>query len=66
MDEPVLGLRKQIIDKGANHSVVIAYHRLIVESAKMLGATNMSRVEKEAWEIVQLEKELAEVIMTVI
>lgn len=61
MDEAVLGLRRQLITLGVNNSIVKVYHRLMVDTAMLLGAQNRTYVEEQLWEVIELEQQIAQV-----
>lgn len=59
VDEASLGLRRQLITQGPNHTTVRVYHQLMVDTALLMGATNRTRVEAEMWDVVALEAQIA-------
>ena len=59
VDEATLGLRRQLITQGPNHTTVRVYHQLMVDTAMLLGATNKSQVEAEMWDVIALEAQIA-------
>lgn len=54
-----MGLRRQLITQGPNHTTVRVYHQLMVDTAILLGAQNRSQVEMEMWDVVTLEAQIA-------
>ncbi len=59
VDEATLGLRRQLITQGPNHTTVRVYHQLMVDTALLLGAKNKSQVEAEMWDVIALEAQIA-------
>src|SRR5699024_652147 len=59
VDEATLGLRRQLITQGPNHTTVRVYHQLMVDTAMLLGAENRTQVEMEMWDVVALEAQIA-------
>ncbi|KPM11965.1 Neprilysin 2-like protein [Sarcoptes scabiei] len=45
VDEATLGLRRQLITQGSNHTTVRVYHQLMVDTAMLFGAQNRSQTE---------------------
>ncbi|CAG2170556.1 unnamed protein product [Oppiella nova] len=60
LDEPTLGLRRQIMTLGPNNSIVQVYHQLMVDTAMLLGADNKTRVKDEMWDVIALEAQIAQ------
>lgn len=59
VDEATLGLRRQLITQGPNHTTVRVYHQLMVDTALLLGATNKTQVEMDMWDVIALEAQIA-------
>ncbi|KAJ6217838.1 hypothetical protein RDWZM_008995 [Blomia tropicalis] len=59
VDEATLGLRRQLITQGPNHTTVKVYHQLMVDTAILLGAKNKTQVEIEMWDVIALEAQIA-------
>ncbi|XP_027199792.2 neprilysin-2-like [Dermatophagoides pteronyssinus] len=59
VDEATLGLRRQLITQGSNHTTVRVYHQLMVDTALLFGATNRTQIEIEMWDTIALESQIA-------
>ena len=59
VDEATLGLRRQLITQGPNHTTVRVYHQLMVDNAMLFGAKNKTQVEAEMWDVIALEAQIA-------
>lgn len=62
LDQASLGLRREFLIKGIEDKLVKAYYEYMVDIAVIFGA-DKKRAEKELWESLQFEMDLANVLL---